>query len=167
MTTDPGEPRRNDEDEAWADIVARWQREDDSPVPPWPVTEDVDPGRRDPDADAPEPQGGWARRVTDEPPEDVDLGDEPPAGSDPALEEHFVPPPPPPLPKPQKHTAIALVGIVLGLVLLLAPGLLTLDRSNEVGFLGVALLVAGVVTLVWKMRDAPPTDSGPDDGAVV
>lgn len=161
MTTDPGEPRRNDEDEAWADIVARWERTDDSPVPPWPVTEDVEPGGRDATADEPEPQGGWARRVTDEPLEDP----EPPV--DPASEEHYVPPPPPPLPKPQKHTALALVGIALGLVLLLAPGLLTLDRSNEVGFLGVAFLVAGVVTLVWKMRDAPPTDSGPDDGAVV
>ena len=161
MTTDPGEPRRNDEDEAWADIVARWQKEDDSPVPPWPVTEDVDPGRSTRDAGAPEPDAGWARRVSDEVP------DEPPPGYDPAEEDHFVPPPPPPLPKPQKHTALSMIAIGLGLVLLLAPGLLTLDRSNEVGFLGVALIVGGVVTIVWKMRDAPPTDSGPDDGAVV
>jgi len=35
------------------------------------------------------------------------------------------------------------------------------------GIVGIALMLGGAGALVWYMRDAPPTDSGPDDGAVV
>jgi hypothetical protein len=33
--------------------------------------------------------------------------------------------------------------------------------------LATGAIVGGVGTLVWRMRDAPSVDDGPDDGAVV
>jgi hypothetical protein len=39
--------------------------------------------------------------------------------------------------------------------------------SNTLIVAGILLAAAGVATLLLGMRDAPPTDSGPDDGAVV
>jgi hypothetical protein len=40
-------------------------------------------------------------------------------------------------------------------------------QSVGLGLVGIALMLGGAGALVWHMRDAPPTDSGPDDGAVV
>jgi hypothetical protein len=45
--------------------------------------------------------------------------------------------------------------------------LLGLPVAGWVGLLALAAFMAGFVTLVARMKDRPPTDSGPDDGAVV
>jgi hypothetical protein len=83
-------------------------------------------------------------------------------GGDPALDEHFVPPPPPPLPRLRRVTVVALLAILAGLVVLAT----NLD-GGSLTWLGLIALVSGVATLVWHLKDGPPTDSGWDDGAVV
>jgi len=155
----------DDPDEVWRQIVDAWTRENDDPVPPWPVSEDLDeraPARRqDPDPDRPHPR----RRRTDKTDDDAL-----PAWLEPeALEDdgHYVPPPPPPVPRVRRHTVGAVVAVIVGLVLTFAPELIGQVQSIALGIVGIALMLGGAGALVWHMRDAPPTDSGPDDGAVV
>jgi hypothetical protein len=59
---------------------------------------------------------------------------------------------------------IALLG---GCLLLLVPALLGRTLSNGWLLVAVAGIIGGFITLVMRMKDSPPTDSGPDDGAVV
>jgi hypothetical protein len=82
--------------------------------------------------------------------------------SDPALEDHFVPPPPPPFPRLRRVTAISLLAIAAGIVVLVT----NLD-GGSLTWLAILAIVAGVATLIWHMKDGPPVDSGWDDGAVV
>ena len=80
-----------------------------------------------------------------------------------APEEHYEPPPPPPLPVLAPASLYALLLIVVGVVLIVAPGRVGL--SLDVGLvLGVAAVAGGVAVLVSRMRDR--SDDG-DDGAVV
>jgi hypothetical protein len=78
-----------------------------------------------------------------------------------------VPPPPPPIPRLQPRKLLAAAGIVLGLLLLFAPGALGQGQTTGVGLFGLLLVSGGAGALVWWMRDPPPTDRGPDDGAIV
>ena len=59
--------------------------------------------------------------------------------------------------------------MMLGLALLLRPSLVGPFQLSPAGIflVGLTLVLGGAATLVLLMRDAPPTDSGPDDGAVV
>jgi len=154
----------DDPDEVWRQIVDAWTRENDDPVPPWPVSEDVDeraPRRREQaDPDRPTPR----RRRTDEPDDALPAWLEPEALDD---DGHYVPPPPPPVPRVRRHTVGAVVALVIGLVLVFAPEVIGQVQSMGLGIVGIALMLGGAGALVWHMRDAPPTDSGPDDGAVV
>jgi hypothetical protein len=162
----PSTSPEDDPDEVWRQIVEGWTRDSNDPVPPWPVSEDVDAdepkSRRAPaDPDRPHPR----RRRTDEPEEEAL-----PAWLEPAAlddDGHYVPPPPPPVPKVHRHTVGAVVALVIGLVLTFAPELVGQVQSVGLGIVGIALMLGGAGALVWHMRDAPPTDSGPDDGAVV
>ena len=81
---------------------------------------------------------------------------------DPADEEHYEPPPPPPFPKLRSVTVAALVAIALGLVLLAFN-----PDGGSLIFLAIVAIAGGIASLVWNMRNGPPTDSGWDDGAVV
>ena len=100
----------------------------------------------------------------------VAQGRDPLAGS-PAVDEpgeedegHFEPPEPPPVPGLARPTVGALALIVLGLVLLLAPGLVGLGGST--GFpLGLIAVSGGLTWLLSRLRSSPPPDSGWDDGA--
>jgi hypothetical protein len=77
--------------------------------------------------------------------------------------EHYEPPPPPPLPVLAPASLYALLLIVVGVVLIVAPGRVGL--SLDVGLvLGVAAVAGGVAVLVSRMRER--SDDG-DDGAVV
>ena len=157
------------DDEAWRQIVEGFAKDADSPVPPWPVVEDVDQPRRT-WTTRPERSGDDSPRRRRS-----DKAQEPAEGALPdwvepeALEDdgHYVPPPPPPVPRlaPQKLAAAAT--LLAGLVLMFAPGLLLQPRTAGVAVFGVLLTIGGAAAFVWLMRDAPPTDSGPDDGAVV
>jgi hypothetical protein len=57
------------------------------------------------------------------------------------------------------------LGIVLGFVLFLRPTLLPVDR-DLVTLIGFSAIVAGAVTLVWRLRSGDDDDDF-DDGAVV
>lgn len=137
----PEEAPTPDLESAWQDVLASLQSKAASPVPPWPVSEDVDP------------TAGEGHVVRPAAVEERALGDD---------EEHFVPPPAPPLPRLQPATLLAVAAILLGLLILV-----TQYDGGSLNVLGVALVIGGTGTLVYRMRQGPPTDSGWDDGAVV
>lgn len=151
-----------DDDAAWREIVEGFSRDADTPVPPWPVSEDVEGGTSEP---PPAPTTRRLRRRTDPDP-DTGLPGwvEPPPVED---EGHYVPPPPPPVPKVQPRTLAAAATAVLGIVLLFAPGLVGQGATSGTGLLGLLLTAGGAAALVWWMRDAPDDDGGPGSGAVV
>ena len=139
-TNEPERVDNLDFDQAWQDVLTslRSPAAAGSPIRSWPESEDVD------------------LRATPE--DDVDL-DEVADDSDDA---HFEPPPPPPLPRFRRVTLAAITSIVVGLLILVT----NLDGGSFT-VLGLAAIVGGVVSLVYHMRQGPPTDSGWDDGAVV
>ena len=155
-------------DQAWADIVADFDLTPTDPVPRWPASEDVDDATSEADA--------YDRRPPIDGPGsgDTGAGDGTPPGGAPTyrtgrddLEEHFEPPPPPPLPTVDTVTRFAWAGALGGPAVLLLAAVAGLPLAGWVGALAVAAFMAGFVTLVARMQDRPPTDSGPDDGAVV
>lgn len=81
------------------------------------------------------------------------------------LDEHFVPDPPPPLPRLRRGTRWALLAILVGVALLVGKSLS--DSIPDAVALGVLAIVGGFVGLVAMMREDRPSDSDPDDGAVV
>ena len=162
----PERPRAPvDPDEEFRRIVEAYGKEDDDPVPPWPVVEDVEPPARRVFPTRPERSGEPRARRRSDPPEDA-LPDwvEPDAIED---DGHFEPPPPPPLPRPAPQKLLAALAVLAGVLLMFAPKLLLQDRTTFVLVMGMLLTAGGAGVLIWLMRDAPPTDSGPDDGAVV
>ncbi|BCJ61109.1 hypothetical protein Jiend_45310 [Micromonospora endophytica] len=84
---------------------------------------------------------------------------------DPDAEERYVPPPPPPLPRVSKYAVAGVLAIVVGFLLFVFPGLLPADRGI-VTLLGFTGILAGFVTLVWRLRPGDE-ERDPDDGAVV
>jgi hypothetical protein len=87
----------------------------------------------------------------------------PPAEED----EHYVPPPPPPFPKLDPVSKGAWVALFGGPAYLLVGVVVGWQIPPIAAFIAVAAFVGGFATLVVKMEDRPPTDSGSDDGAVV
>ena len=81
------------------------------------------------------------------------------------LDEHFVPDPPPPLPRLRRGTRWALLAILVGVALLVGRSFS--DSIPDAVAFGVLAIVGGFVGLVAMMREDRPSDSDPDDGAVV
>jgi hypothetical protein len=82
-------------------------------------------------------------------------------------EEGYTPPPPPPLPRFSPVTILAVAGVLAGVVLLFDPGLLPTTNAAAMT-LGFAGILAGFVTLIWRLRSGDDDDDwDPDDGAVV
>ncbi|MEV6599386.1 DUF308 domain-containing protein [Actinoplanes sp. NPDC051346] len=163
-------------DAAWAKIVAGFHTAVDPATPPWPAAEGIDLTR------APEPPAEPGDKLTSA--TDVsgiqlnrrrtDRVDEPTlldgldtfgTASDDDEDERYVPPPPPPLPHISKYAIAGVAGVVLGFLLFLFPWLLPVDR-NLVTLIGFTAIVAGAVTLVWRLRSGDDDDEF-DDGAVV
>jgi hypothetical protein len=136
-------PQEIDFDSAWQQVLGSLQSTAGSPLPPWPVSEDVD------------------TRTTQVPIE-LPVGRDSVIGGDPALEDHFVPPPPPPLPRLRRTTVLALLSILAGLVVLATD-----FDGGDLIWLAILAILGGGATLVWQVKEGPPTDSGWDDGAVV
>ena len=88
----------------------------------------------------------------------------PPPGDD---EDHFVPPVPPPLPRLDPVSKGAWAALFGGPLYLLIAVMAGWQVPNWAAFCAVAAFVGGFATLVVRMGDRPPRDSGPDDGAVV
>ncbi|MGH3328088.1 MAG: hypothetical protein ACRDPT_09905 [Streptomycetales bacterium] len=152
-----GEPPAptNDEDAAWQEIVARYDAQPDDELPRWPeqenladgdgVTSPAGPGRTEGAEGTPRARGGRP-----------DAGD------------HYVPPPPPPLPRTDAVTKWAWLGLLGGPAYFFGAALVGWDEvSGWSAVLAIAAFTGGFVTLIARMKDRPPTDSGPDDGAVV
>lgn len=171
----PASPSANDE--AFEAIVAGWSVQQ---VGDWPDAENVRPEEDIPAIEQ-------RRRRTDKPrppaatrqadPGLLDAGgllddDLPPlAGARPddpfeGDEHHYEPPPPPPMPKLRTATKYAWMAIALGLLALLAVPLGWVTDVRLADVLGGLLLLGGMGSLVWHLRDDPSRD-GPDDGAVV
>lgn len=149
---------------AWADIVADFDREPTDPVPRWPAIEDVaddDPSTASPDART--AGFGELRDRLAAPP--IEPG--PRREREREDQDHFEPPAPPPLPETDRITRFAWAGAVGGPLVLVAAALGGVPLSGWVGFLALVAFMTGFVTLVARMEERPPTDSGPDDGAVV
>lgn len=157
-----------DVDAAWAAIVAGYDTPAESPVPPWPVAEDLaEPTRTAEPADETSTEVEPRRPATDWRAERTgpDLLDQLDAEED----EGYEPPPPPPLPRPSWYAALAVVAIALGLVLCIRPDLVGyLGLGEAFGLaLGFGCLLAGFVTLVIRLRPGDDEDDDTDDGAVV
>ena len=82
-------------------------------------------------------------------------------------DDHFVPPEPPPMPRLDPITKGAWVALFGGPAYLLIAVMLNWQVASWAAFTAVAAFVGGFATLVVRMGDRPPRDSGPDDGAVV
>jgi hypothetical protein len=87
----------------------------------------------------------------------------PPAADD----ENFVPPVPPPLPSLDPVAKGAWAALFGGPAYLLIATMAGWAMPDWAAFLAVAAFVGGFATLVIRMGDRPPRDSGPDDGAVL
>jgi hypothetical protein len=77
-------------------------------------------------------------------------------------EEHYVPPEPPPLPRLRPLTVLALVLVVAGVLLLVAPDLIGLDRHIATP-ISLLALVCGFGLLFLRIR-RNPADNGGDSG---
>jgi hypothetical protein len=169
-----------DEERAWREIVAGWNappgqarpRSPAVPADPSPAPDPADPacsqgerGRQQADEAASDPAVPTAA--------DLDAAAEEAAVARSAIEEtgaaadeeHYDPPPPPPVPRPSRHTVLAVVLIALGILLLAAPGVVALDDRTGLTF-GVAAVLSGGALLVLRLRENRG-DDGPDDGAIV
>ncbi|PZG15252.1 hypothetical protein C1I95_20025 [Micromonospora craterilacus] len=196
LSDETGAGRADEEpdiDAEWARIVAGFHRSPGAGEHPWPAAEDVDdqPERGGtatalrPGTD--EPAGPTATDVRRLPYaadiSGVSVGGGPRDGDGPSLldgldtfgttlpddpdeDERYVPPPPPPLPRVSKYAVAGVLAVVFGFLLFLFPDLLPADRGL-VTLLGFTGILAGFVTLVWRLRPGDAEDRDPDDGAVV
>jgi hypothetical protein len=172
-----GDPAEPDVDAAWEEIVATFDAPVDPADPPWPKSEEVSLGepRPLPQIEAwsdPRPEPRRERRP--EPPDQslldaldtfgAELPDEDEDEDDDA--EGYTPPPPPPLPRISAAAALGVVAIVGGLVLFVWPALLPLPGSTVL-LLAFGSMVAGFVSLIWRLRPGDDDDDDFDDGARV
>ncbi|GAA2627607.1 DUF308 domain-containing protein [Paractinoplanes durhamensis] len=156
----------------WAKIVAGFHTAVDPTAAPWPTTEDL-PAEPTREPSAPPAADGvtYGRRRTDQKPEPSLLDGLDTFGADLAEDddeedERYVPPPPPPLPRISKYAVMGLLGVTVGFVLFLFPGILPIAQ-DYVTLLGFAAIVSGAVMLVWRLRSGDDEEDDYDDGAVV
>lgn len=185
-----------DIDREWARIVAAYHTEPSGDVPPWPAAEELDTGRADADPTSPghgstDPvsgQPGTARRDRDPGTptplpyagdiSGISVGNRP---DEPSLldgldtfganlpddpEDRYIPPPPPPLPRISKYALVGVLGIIVGFALFLFPALLPIGRGTAT-MIGFTSIVAGFITLIWRLRPGDDEEDDLDDGAVV
>lgn len=85
-------------------------------------------------------------------------------GPDPSNDEHYVPPEPPPLPKPRKGAFLVLLFFVVGLLLLISPGLIGLNSTIGTP-LGMLALAIGIALGLLRVKQGPPDGADPSNGA--
>jgi len=163
------EPDQTDVDAEWAKIVAGFHTPVDAPQ--WPESEGVKEPQK-PLPSATDIAGiTLNRRRTDPQPEPSLLdgldtfGTSSPDDPDDPDEDRYIPPPPPPLPRISKYAIAGVLAILIGFVLFLRPSTIPVD-PDLVTLIGFASIVAGAVTLVWRLRSGDDEDDF-DDGAVV
>jgi hypothetical protein len=150
--TDP-----EDVDATFAAIVADLRAEGvgefvDEPVEPRP--------EKTPPAEPEQSEQSWRGGGTGW--DDTVLGDDPDPGDD----EHYIPPEPPPLPRPGKGAFVVLLFFVVGLFLLIAPGLIGISQSLGTP-LGILALATAIALLLLRVKQGPPDGADPTNGAQV
>lgn len=81
-------------------------------------------------------------------------------GGDPAGDtEHYVPPEPPPLPRPGKGAFVVLLLFVVGLFVLIAPGVIGLG-ANVGTPLGILALAAAIALALLRVKQGPHDGDG-------
>ncbi len=161
MNRDPderGQPDGAAPDEFEA-IVAGWRRE--GHVPEWPADGEAPAGLFEV-AQPPPPPPRQPERAPEPPPvpEQAPLPDE----------GHFVPPEPPPLPRLGPPALVGLTLLALGLVLVIAPGLIGVPEvyGLPLGLVGLAAGLGWLVLRLWPdPADRTHDDGDDDDGAIV
>jgi hypothetical protein len=138
------------EDERWASIVASLQSTPAAIEPPWPEIEGY---TSTPEVPATDHVGRTDEAYDDEVYDEDD--------------DHFVPPDPAPLPPTHPVTKYGWTALLCGLVVLVVPALFGHAIGSTLLMLSILAIIGGFLTLVLRLKDGPPTDSGPDDGAVV
>jgi hypothetical protein len=139
----------------------------------------ADGPRAESDSDA-APEPPWSRRHQDrlagaeQADEDSSYGDgpyppdeEPTTGARPDAADRFVPPPPPPLPELDTVSQLAWGGLIGGPLFLVIAAIAGWALPSLLLGLAVLAFVAGFVTLVVRMKDKPPDDWDPGNGAVL
>ncbi|WBQ02650.1 hypothetical protein [Kribbella sp. CA-293567] len=154
---------RSTEDAEWASLVEQFGKpsaegHDATPVPRWPVSEDVDESSYEPLIDV--PAGLIVGDTDEEPPE------EPPARRREDHHDHYVPPEPPRGPKLDWISRAAWLGVIGGPLLLMAAALLDFG-TGRITTIAVIGFIGGFLTLVVRMGDRLPPEDTTDDGAVV
>lgn len=154
---------------AWAGIVAGFDSPSTEPVGRWPASEDVEDDRGADDADGASSSGFESLRDAADAPATGHVPDPyaPTYNPAPYDEGHFEPPTPPPVGRGDTVSRFAWTGAIGGPALLFFAAATGIDLAGWVGVGALLAFMAGFVTLVARMKDRPPTDSGPDDGAVV
>ncbi|GAA2340107.1 hypothetical protein GCM10009854_15640 [Saccharopolyspora halophila] len=179
-----------DIDAAFAEIVA--DLEQDETFARWTSStsdsgsESTDVKDRPAEAEPPKPDSPKSEPPRSEPPKSEPPKSEPPKSEPPRAEPaeigtgprdwapgeeeegHFVPPEPPPLPVPKPATLLGFAIVVLGLAVLLFPGLAGLSATAQLP-LSLVLISGGIGWLLFRLRRTPPTDptDPDDDGAQV
>lgn len=145
-----------DIDAAFAEIVADLER--DTKFGKWPGEESSSEPESPAESTAPQPpvEPRPAEPSAEQGPRDWAPAEE---------EEHFVPPEPPPLPIPRPATFLGIGIVLLGLLVLLVPGLAGIAATVKLP-LGLVLISAGIGWLLFRLRQTPPHDAD-DDGAQV
>ena len=161
-----------DLDQAWEQIVAGFEAAPADTTPDWPAEEDLAGAGPEDDHERGQARGGRVIRR-------VDTGDAVPSGDQDGEaadtgsaavgsdEGHYVPPAPPPLPEVEPITRIAWIGLLGGPAFLLLAAVLGWQLTTTIALVAVGAFVAGFGTLVFRMKERPPTDPGGDDGAVI
>ncbi|MFL6238044.1 MAG: hypothetical protein ACJ735_00935 [Actinomycetes bacterium] len=142
------------EDEKWASIVASLQSTPTTDDAPWPAIEDEVTDR---EVDRAEPRAA----------DDAPAYRSRPEISDDDDEDHFVPPDPAPLPPANPVTKYGWTALLGGIVLLVVPALFGHAIGSSLLAIAIIAIIGGFLTLVLRLKDGPPDDTGPDDGAVV
>jgi hypothetical protein len=181
----PSRRRRRDDldlDAAWQQILASWEAPAVEPTAPGPAATGATPGPdapgepTRPDDSASTEDGPTAgpptpveRRRTPREPAPVvglDVPFDPHELVEDPDDEGYEPPAPPPVPRLSRYTVLAVALVAVGLLLFFRPSLLPVQESAAL-VVGVAGILGGFGTLVWRLHDGLSDDDDPDDGAVV
>lgn len=160
--------RSSTEEAEWKALVEQFNAppapgRGDSPVPRWPVSEDIDTA-----GDGPVAAESGRFDQDPDPDTDTDTGEAEEAAGRRARDphDHFVPPEPPRGPRLDWISRAAWLGLIGGPLLIVLAAVFDFGQSR-VTLLAVVGFVGGFLTLVFRMKDRLPTDDTGDDGAVV
>ena len=167
------------DDLAWEQIVAGFDRSSGLDVHPWPENENVAPDEdltderdlaRPADASDSKPRLRWGSGRDGETDDDEFLATTSRGRADdddvePA--DRFVPPEPPPLPRLQPFQIAAWVGVLGGPALLVLSALFSYTLPTLLMAAAIIGFIGGFITLVATMGNGGDDDWNPDNGAVV